>query len=199
MFDLIDDLPVPIDLVRSYFRSFEVSNGNDRLKARIATDRSRLSFQIAIISSKIDFSGSYPQNRISLERHVDNSRHKGIHLQLSYHKVENPLFIGTLYILLDIDDVNELMDVAEGFLYASYEMLDLVGGNFSEMKDRLFNSVMIMGLHKKKQIFIDKINSSFRMRPLEVIRLDGSRVFISMSDIDEFLEYRKELVPLFRE
>lgn len=199
MIELADDIPISIDVIRSYFRCFEVAIGNDRLKAKVSSDRDRLSFQIAIFSSSICFKGSFPQTRISLERHSENIGHKGIHLQLSFHKIENPLHAGTLYVHLDIEDMNNLIDVSRGFLFGIYEMLKSLGGNFVKMRDQLFHPEMITDISDKKRIFIEKVNQSIQIRPLELIKLDGSRIYISEMELEEFLEYRKELVPLLRE
>ncbi len=198
MVDLLDDIPISIDIIRSYFKCFEVAIDKDRLKAKVSSDRDRLSFQIAIYSSSIGFTGSFPQTRISLERHSENIRHQGVHLQLSFHKIENPFHAGTLYIHLDIDDMNNLLDVSQGFLFATYEMLKKLGGNFVKIRDQLFHPEMIVDIYDKKQIFIEKVSKSIQVRPLELIKLDGSRVYISEAELEEFLEYRKELVPLLR-
>lgn len=190
---------IRVEELRQYIKKNKVTQGRYHVKLQINSDSQRIAFHIELKVREPDFFGSYPQQRISLERHKAGKGHEDVHLQIDYHKIENPLDIGTLYINLAVTDSRELKDLAEGFLYSIYEMFGSLPGEFPKIRDMLFHEDLIEDLKPKKRFFIGIVSDSMNERSIQIERLDGTVKRMGRSDMKRLLDARKELVPILGE
>jgi hypothetical protein len=147
-------------------------------------------------TSKPSLQGAYPQRDISLERHDSKRGHPGVHLQMRFHQVENSLDIGSMYVLLEIGRTKEMEKIAEGFIYALYEMIGLMDEDFREMRPLLFEEDIVKRLASSKAFFSKKIKESITGRPIEVKASDGSKQYVTAKEIRSLIKERRELIPL---
>ena len=155
-----------------------------------------VAFNVGIKMAEPHHEGAYPQRRFSLERHLREG-HEGVHVQIWYHMVDNAMNLGTLYIVLDVRTDEDLLEVAEGFVFTLYEILLAMGPEFGEISQELFYVDLLEELRPRKAVLTSKLSDSMRNRMVEVRRSDRKKpTFISGKELVGLLESRRELVPL---
>ena len=191
-----EEQPLYTDRLETYFKSLSASRNKTRVQITLESDRKHTSFEVSLQSKEIDFKGAFPQRRLSLEKHAKVG-HEGVHLQIHYHLIENSAEIGRLYILLDILDSEHLQDIAEGFIYALYELLDELGGDYRNIIDDLFFPELVSDLTEKKAILDAAIEDCFRSKGIEIrsYQTNESKL-ITPAEIEDLVRTRRELVPL---
>lgn len=183
--------------LRIYFKETDVSHGSSRIEVNIIYSKDRVNFEVSMTTTKWLLSGAYPKRRFSLERHVGRPGHKGVHLQLNYHMVENPKNIGSIHIGLDISSSEEMLDIAQGFLYSLYEMIGEMDEEFITIRDRMFREELIMDLASKKIFFDNKVNDCIKGKDIEIRSIEGKTYHLTEKEFRSFIEETKELIPLF--
>ena len=187
---------LPMDLIRIYFKNTKITTDRYSVDVELYSYGDAVAFNVGIKMAEPHRDGAYPQRRFSLERHFREG-HEGVHVQIWYHLVENTMNLGTLYIVLDVHNDGELLDVAEGFVFTLHEMLLSMGADFREIAWELFHTEMVEGLRSKKAVLTRKLSDSLNRRMIEVRRSDTKEAtFISGKELIALLESRRELVPL---
>jgi len=182
--------------LRRYFKKMDASDGKHRVKVELLSEGEMVGFMVAVTVAQPWPEGAFPQQRLSLERHLKHG-HKGVHLQIKYHLVNNELNIGTLYIILDTKGNEELSDLTGGFVYSVYEVLKAMGPEFETIVNDLFETDLVEDLKDKKGVLVEKMLLSLENKQIEIRDLDrGKNVQISAADISKLLRTRQELFPL---
>ena len=188
---------ISMDVLRTYIKERIAVQGETRIELDTFSDLKRFAFYLSIEMSRPRTKASYPQQRLSLERHIPGRGHQGVHLQIRYHKMDNPLKIGKMRVILEIENSTDLQQVAEGFLYTIYEVIGNLGDDLETARSKLFYEESILELKECKNIFIDRIRTSILERSIEIQRLDGEIVIIGQREIKGLISERKELTPIF--
>lgn len=183
--------------LRIYFKETDVSHGSSRIVVNIISSKERVKFEISLTTSKWILTGAYPQRRFSLERHGSTPGHKGIHLQLNYHMVENPNNIGSIHIGLDISSSEEMLHIAQGFIYSLYEMIGVMDEDFLVIRNRMFREELILDLASKKPLFENKVNDCIKGKEIEIRSIEGKTLYLTDKEFRTFIKETKELIPLF--
>ncbi len=97
----------------------------------------------------------------------------------------------------DIEDDEDLLNTAEGFIYTVYEIMKSSEPELSEIADEIFNIELIQTLEDKKYLLTEKLRASFAQKKIEVRdqSKEGIRI-LTPEDFAPLLESRTELVPL---
>ncbi len=159
-------------------------------------DERQISFEVSLDCKEPSSGGSFPQRRYSLERH-SGPGHEGVHVQINYHLIQNRNRIGKLYILLKIDSDEQLLDVAEGFIFTMREILLEFDEDMDKVVDHLFNMKYLDTLRNKKNILIERLSESLSMNRIQISNsMKQTSTIINSSDLIKLLEDRNELRPL---
>jgi hypothetical protein len=188
--------PFSVEILKVYFNDMDITVGSSRIKADLFSDDRRLSFQISKTTSEQSFKAAFPQARFSLERHGIGPGHPGVHMQLKYHLIENPVNLGSLYIFIDIDAEEQMMEIAKGFIHALYEMTGMLNDEFREIRRLMFREELISELETSSEMYRKKIKDSIEKKTIEIRSLDGTIGYLTPRDISSLVDRRKELLPL---
>jgi len=183
--------------LKIYFVRTDVSYGSSRVVVNLISGKERVKFEISLTTSKWLSTGAYPQRRFSLESHGNSPGHKGVHLQLKYHMVENLKNIGSIHIGLDISSSGEMESIAQGFIYSLYEMLGEMDEEFLAIRQKMFREEMMMDLALKKIIYSKKVNDCIKDKEIEISSIEGITHFITEKELRSFIKETRELIPLF--
>ena len=192
----LEDEPV-IDarILRRFFRSMSASNDTHNVDLDVYNYPEGIGFIVSLAVKEPDVAGCVPQNRIALEHHEGHG-HPGIHLQIEYHKVDNPLNIGKLYLFLDISSDEEMVHVAEGFVYTLKEMMEGMGAEFGPVIEEIFDLPSLEGIADRKEVLKAKVQESYLNRAVDIVTLDREKSVLTGENLHQLLQMRKELVPL---
>ena len=191
-----EDPELVISGLETYFKNLLANRNNTQVRINLESDREHTWFEVSLSSKERGFTGSFPQRRISLEKHK-RIGHKGIHLQIHYHLIENTAEIGRLYIHLDIQDSVHLQDIAEGFIFALYELLEDLGGDYRDMIEDIFFPELVSELVEKKAVLQAAVEDGYSKKGIEIrsYQTNESRL-ITPEEIRELVRTRSELAPL---
>ncbi len=196
----MDEVPdIEMSIIESAFRSLRAESENYLITVslRESTEGS-ISFHIRLSMKNPVTAMSYPQMSLSLERHDPGKGHEGIHFQMKIHKIENRFNIGSMWIRIEADSDEELMNISRGFVCSLYRFLS---GNVetTDLVDRIFIRDIVDEWMINTRDFTGAIARSIRKHGLEIKDGDGKRSYIRMeNELDDFLSTRRELVPIFK-
>ncbi|MCK5772910.1 MAG: hypothetical protein KAH57_03910 [Thermoplasmata archaeon] len=184
------------DLLRPYFRNMHFSDEKYIVDIEIFSDSSQIAFEICLECKEPKLHGAFPQRRFSIERHT-TSGHEGVHVQINYHLINNEMDIGRLYITLEIDTDEELLNVAEGFVYTLYEILRSINDDMEKIAEYIFCVEMLGRIIDKKRYLVEKMAESLKNNRIQISNSQKKTVTVMEGkDFIKLLEERKELIPL---
>ena len=180
-----------VDLLRPYYQDEKYS-----IDIELFSDTDQIAFEVSMVCKEPTYESSFPQRRFSLERHKDEG-HEGVHIQINYHLVDNDMKIGRLYIILEILEDEELLNISEGFVYTLYEILSGINSDLSEISDEIFNTSLFSRIISKKDFLINKINESLQHQQIMIRSVDRDEsMILEGKDFLQLITSRRELTPL---
>ena len=183
------------DILRAYFNNTRYEDQKYLIEITLIPDTEQSGFAVSVKIKEPDVHGAFPQRRVSFEQHL-SGRHKGVHVQVNYHLIDNELNIGRLYIIIDIHNEKELLEIAEGFVYTLYEMFMQFGPDFEKIVPEIFRIELMDDISESKAVLIEKICESLRNRMIEVRDLTGEVRLVEPEELRGLLKSRREFVPL---
>jgi hypothetical protein len=190
-----DNPTLETDILRVYFKETRYQDDKYIVEITLISGIDHYGFEVSIEVKQPDLGGAFPQRRVALEQHI-SGKHKGVHVQINYHLINNELNIGRLHIMIDTNNDKELLDISVGFVYTLYEMLKGFGPDFQEIFPKLFKVELLDGIKDKKIILMRKIKESFENRAVEIRNLAGEIDLITVEEVRRLVRSRRELMPL---
>lgn len=187
-----------VNLIGVAIKSLTAESKNYRIEINLRNvTRRSVEFYVRVRILKPSVHSSYPQMKLALERHDIGEGHDHIHIQIQMHKYENRLKIGKMYIKIDAETEEELLKIAQGFVCSLYDVFKRMSREIAELADNVFHRQIIDSWKDNKRIYHNAIIDSFHKYGLEIVDLDNKKKLIrSAKDLEEFLNSRKELLPL---
>jgi len=184
-------------LLEPYLKCMKHNSTKYNVTIKLASYGDHFSFTIGMDLKEEKIGQALPQREIYLHQHDGVRGHEGVHIQVRYHAIENDMNIGQIHISLDIEDDEDLLNTAEGFIYTVYEIMKSSEPELSEIADEIFNVELLPGLIDKKYLLSEKLRASYAQKKVEVRdqSKEGIRI-LTPEDFAPLLETRKELVPL---
>lgn len=186
-----------VRLLEKYIKNYDVEYLGKKVQVDIISTYPHIAFRLALDTKEPTFGGAFPQRKFAFEKHLGPG-HEGVHVQIWYHLVENELGVGAIYLILEVLDDHDLLELSEGFIFAAYETLMAMGPDFQIIAEKIFNVDTLEILADKKDVLIERMILSLADRKMEIRLSDKKEPFIAKKeDIELLLGSRKELVPMF--
>lgn len=190
-----DRLRLETDILRVYFNQTEYEDEKYSISIILRSDYGDYGFTVRVEIKEPHFKGAFPQREIALEQH-GTCGHEGVHIQVKYHLIENEMNIGRLHIVLDTHSDEELLEIAEGFVYTLHEMFSNFGPDFEPIVPIIFKVELMDEIAEKKVVLIEKMRESLKNRMIEIRDLSGEPRFYRPEELRGLLKSRREFVPL---
>jgi len=190
-----DRLRLETDILKAYFNQTEYEDEKYSISIILRSGYEDYGFTVRMRIKEPHFEGAFPQGEVALEQH-GSCGHEGVHIQIKYHLIENEMSIGKLYIVLDAHSDEELLEIAEGFVYTLHEMFSNFGPDIKLIVPKIFKIELMDEIAGKKAVLIEKIRESLEKRMIEIRDLSGVPRFYRPEELRGLLESRMEFVPL---
>jgi len=184
-----------VNLLKQYIRSASYDDGEVSVMIDMGSSRVVGGFWITLTASRPLTGGAFPPARFAFEDH-GGFGHKGVHIQVNYHLMENELKIGRLYITLEVRGVHDLQSLSEGFIYTLREILIGMGSGFNQASSLIFREELLSDLTPQKTLLMDRIRESVEGDHIEI--RDHTRGIHQPTHENTMglLRSRRELIPL---
>lgn len=185
-----------IDLLRPIFKNLSYQDDRYSVIITLFSGEDQIAFEVSLESKEPSYKGSFPKRRYSLERHSGKG-HDGVHVQINYHLIENRDKIGRLYMILEIENDEKLLEIAQGFVYTLREVLLEIDNDMTVVVEHLFNIDYLDTLGSRKTILMEELVKSLTSNRIHISdSFKKTSTIIQGKELMALIEDRKELRPL---